>query len=166
MQMGTLLAQSGIGLVYGGGSIGMMGVLADAALRAKGEVIGVIPKKLVDLEQGHAGLTEMHVVKDMHERKAKMADLCDGFIALPGGFGTLEELAEAITWAALNYHLKPVGLLNVSGYYDQLLGFIEHAINQGFVRPAHSGLLTSDVNASDLLDRMRNAHIPTLDEWI
>jgi uncharacterized protein (TIGR00730 family) len=125
-KLGVLLATRGIGLVYGGGNVGLMGVIADAALRAGGEVIGVIPGALMDKELGHTGVTKLHVVASMHERKQLMADLSDGFIALPGGIGTLEEFFETLTWLQLGFHNKPVGLLNVAGFYEHLLTFLRH----------------------------------------
>ena len=143
-----------------------MGVLADSALAYGGEVIGVIPEKLKHLEVGHTGLSELHVVKDMHIRKAKMAELSDAFIALPGGFGTLEELFEVTTWSQLNYHLKPVGLLNVRSYYDDLMKFVEHAIEQGFVRDVHSKLIQCSSSPSELLQALSDVHIPKIEDWI
>ena len=164
--MGTLLASRGIGLVYGAGSIGLMGRVADAALAAGGEVIGVIPDKLDRLEIGHNGLTRKEVVGSMHERKARMAELSDGFIALPGGYGTLEELAEATTWSQLNDHLKPVGLLDVAGYWDPLLAQVERMVEDNFVRAIHRDLIVSHASPEGLLDVMSTTHIPTIDEWI
>lgn len=164
--MGTLLAERGIGLVYGGGSIGLMGTIADAVLAGGGEAIGVIPEKLDRLELGHEGLTRKEVVGSMHERKARMAELSDGFIALPGGYGTLEELAEATTWSQLNDHLKPVGLLDVLGYWDPLLAQVERMVADGFVRPIHQHLIVSHPQPAGLLQTMAAIHIPTIDEWI
>ena len=165
-EMGRTLAERGVGLVYGGGRVGLMGEVADAALKAGGEVIGVIPEKLMDLELGHTGCTELRVVSDMHARKTMMADLSDAFVAMPGGFGTLEELFEVTTWTQLNDHLKPVGVLNVDGFYDPLLTMISHAADQGFIRPVHRDLITSSTSASELLDALATAHIPLLAEWI
>ncbi|MFT6817259.1 MAG: hypothetical protein ACJATT_001064 [Myxococcota bacterium] len=165
-EMGRTLAERGIGLVYGGGRVGLMGEVADAALKAGGEVIGVIPEKLMALELGHTGCTELRVVPDMHTRKTMMADLSDGFVAMPGGFGTLEELFEVTTWTQLNYHLKPVGILNVDGFYDPLLTMVSHAAAHGFIRPAHRHLITSETTASALLDALETAHIPLMSEWI
>ncbi|MDZ4286989.1 MAG: TIGR00730 family Rossman fold protein, partial [Prosthecobacter sp.] len=128
------LAGQGIGIVYGGGKVGLMGAVADAALSAGGEVIGVIPQSLMDKELAHVGATQLHVVKSMHERKQMMTDLCDGVIALPGGFGTLDELFESLTWLQLGFHGKPIGLLNVAGFFDGLLGFITGAREAGFLR--------------------------------
>ena len=138
---GTLVASRGIGLVYGGGSVGLMGITADAVLAAGGEVIGVIPGPLARKELAHSGLTRMHVVDSMHDRKALMASLVDGFIALPGGFGTFEETLEVLTWSQLGIHRKPIGLLNVEGYYDGLYRFIQHAVAEGFVRKEYASLL-------------------------
>ena len=134
--LARLLAERGIGVVYGGGKVGLMGILADTALAAGGEVIGVIPQDLIDREIGHTGLTELHVVGSMHERKALMAELSDGFVALPGGAGTLEELIEIYTWSQLGLHDKPMGVLNVAGYYDGLAALLDHAVQEGFLRAA------------------------------
>lgn len=142
-----------LALVYGGGKVGLMGVIADEVLRLGGAVTGVIPKALMELEVGHHDLTALHIVQDMHERKALMAELADGFIAMPGGIGTLEELFEVLTWAQLGYHAKPIGLLNVDGFYDGLIDFTGHLVKQGFLKPAHAALLMRDSCASALLDR-------------
>jgi uncharacterized protein (TIGR00730 family) len=142
----------GLGLVYGGGKVGLMGVLADAALEAGGEVIGVMPQHLIDREIGHAGVTELRVVGSMHERKALMEELSDGFVALPGGAGTLEELIEVYTWAQLGLHRKPMGVLNVSGYYDGLAGLFDHAVAQGFIRQEHRDALHFSAAPAELLD--------------
>jgi uncharacterized protein (TIGR00730 family) len=150
--LGALLAERGIGLVYGGASVGTMGAVADGALAAGGEVIGVIPEHLSRVEISHAGLTELHVVADMHERKAKMAALADGFLALPGGAGTLEELFEVWTWAQLGLHSKPIGLVDVGGYYRPLWTFVEHMVAEGFVRPEHRDLVLMDADPRVLLD--------------
>jgi len=163
--LGELLAVRGIGLVYGGAKVGTMGILADAALRAGGEVIGVIPEQLMSVEVGHEGLSELHVVADMHERKAKMAQLCDAFVALPGGAGTLEELFEVWTWAQLGIHTKPIGLLDVDGYYAPLRRFVEHMVGEGFLREQHRDLLTVGTDPAALLDTF-DAHVPTtVTEW-
>jgi len=151
--VGTGLAQRGIGVVYGGSRIGMMGAVADAALAAGGEVIGVIPRHLVDREVAHGGLTEQHVVETLHERKAEMAALSDGFSALPGGLGTLEELAEVSSWAQLGLHDKPIGLLGPAGYWEALLAWLDHAVDEGFVSPANRALLQLDPDLEALLDR-------------
>lgn len=147
------LVRRKLGLVYGGGAVGLMGALADAMLAGGGEVIGVIPGPLVSRELAHAGVTEMRVVDSMHERKATMASLVDGFIALPGGLGTLEETLEILTWAQLGIHRKPIGVLNVEGYYDALLRLLTHAVREGFVRPEYFGLLLFGDTPAELLDR-------------
>ena len=165
-ELGTLLTESGITLVYGGGSVGLMGVLADAVLERNGQVIGVIPHALDTKELAHAGLTEMHVVDTMHERKALMADLADGFVSLPGGFGTLDESFEILSWAQLGIHSKPCGLLNVGGYYDKLTEFLDHAVAEHFVKPEHRGLVLVETNPTCLLDRMRAFHSPVTEKWI
>ncbi|WP_426342294.1 TIGR00730 family Rossman fold protein [Pseudoduganella sp. S-14] len=144
--LAAALVEQNLALVYGGGNVGLMGVIADEVLRLGGEVTGVIPTALVEREVGHNGLTRQFIVKDMHERKAMMAQLSDGFIAMPGGMGTLEELFEMLTWSQLGIHSKPVGLLNVDGFYDKLVGFIEHACDEGFIKPQHAALVR--VNAS------------------
>lgn len=165
-EVGHTLAARGIGVVYGGGKVGLMGIVADAALAAGGEVIGVIPDKLQALEVGHNHLTELFVVDSMHARKMMMAQLSDGFIALPGGWGTLEELCEVTTWAQLNYHHKPVGLLNVAGYYDGLLKFLDHASHEGFIRPIHRNLLVTSDGVTSLLEQLAAAEIPDLKRWL
>ncbi len=152
--VGSSLAARGIGVVYGGGRLGLMGALADAALAAGGEVIGVIPEALQSAEVTHKGCSEVHVVPGMHERKKMFTDLSDGFITIPGGVGTMDELWEAVSWAQLGYHNKPVGLLNVAGFYDQLIAFNAHMIEVGFVRPQHAGILIADDSLENLLDRM------------
>jgi hypothetical protein len=151
--VGAGLAQRGVGVVYGGSRIGMMGAVADAALAAGGEVIGVIPRHLVDREVAHGGLTEQRVVETLHERKAEMAVLSDGFIALPGGLGTLEELAEVSSWAQLGLHHKPIGLLGPTGYWEAFLSWLDHAVDEGFVSPANRALLRFDPDLETLLDR-------------
>jgi uncharacterized protein (TIGR00730 family) len=151
-RLGGLLAGRGLGLVYGGGHIGLMGVLADAVLAAGGEAVGVIPQSLVDKELAHPGLTALHVVTTMHQRKALMADLSDAFVALPGGYGTLDELFEILTWSQLGIHGKPVGLLNVAGYFDPLLGWIRHALTEGFIRSQHVALLNVASTPEEMLD--------------
>ncbi len=152
--LGAELVRRRLGLVYGGGSIGLMGVLADAVLAAGGEVIGVIPGPLASRELAHAGLTALHVVDSMHERKAMMASLCDGFVALPGGLGTFEETLEVLTWAQLGIHRKPVGVLNVEGYWDGLRRLLAHAVGEGFVRPEYAALLLFGATPAALLDRL------------
>jgi uncharacterized protein (TIGR00730 family) len=152
--MGRTLAGRGLELVYGGGSVGLMGRLADAALAAGGRVVGVIPGVLRDRELAHRGLTELLVVGSMHQRKARMAELSDAFVALPGGMGTLEELAEILTWAQLGLHQRPVGLLDVAGYYGPLIAFFDQARDAGFLRPEHRDLLTVGGDPGALLDRL------------
>ena len=152
--VGCTLAQLGITVVYGGGRLGLMGALADNALAAGGTVIGVIPEALVGAEVAHHGCTELRVVKNMHERKALFTDLADGFINLPGGVGTMDEMWEAISWAQLGYHSKPVGILNVAGYYDHLIAFNAHMAKVGFVRDAHSGIMIVDDRLDVLLAKM------------
>lgn len=152
--VGRTLAERNIGIVYGGGKLGLMGAVADSALEAGGEVIGVIPELLVNAEVAHRGCTELHVVATMHERKARFTDIADGFINLPGGTGTMDELWEALSWAQLGYHTDPVGLLNIAGYYDKLVEFWEHMGNVGFVRPQHQNMLIVDTTLEGLLDKM------------
>ena len=152
--IGATLAKRGITVVYGGGKVGLMGAVADSAMEAGGEVIGVIPEALVAAEVAHQGLTELHVVPDMHTRKALFTSLCDGFITLPGGVGTMDELWEAVSWSQLGYHDKPVGLLNVGGFYDQLIGFNQHMISTGFIRQPHANILIHRDNVDDLLEAM------------
>jgi hypothetical protein len=163
-ELGTLLAHGGLGLVFGGGQVGLMGKVADAALAAGGEVIGVIPQTLVDRELAHRGLADLRVVGSMHERKALMADLSDAFIALPGGFGTLDEFCEIVTWAQIGLHRKPCGILNVDGYYDSLLRFVDRAVEHKFIRPAHRDMLIVDNDPSKLLARLLAAHVPQVDK--
>lgn len=152
--VGHALATRGIGVVYGGGRLGLMGAVADAALAAGGEVIGVIPQALVDAEVAHRGCTELHVVSGMHERKALFTELSDGFVTLPGGVGTMDELWEAISWAQLGYHEKPVGVLNVAGFYNALIAFNAHMIEVGFIRPQHAGIMVAANDLDTLLARM------------
>jgi uncharacterized protein (TIGR00730 family) len=152
--VGQGLAERGIAVVYGGGRLGLMGAVADAALAAGGEVIGIIPEALVGAEVAHKGCTELHVVSGMHERKARFTDLSDGFITIPGGVGTMDELWEAISWSQLGYHSKPVGVLNVAGFYDQLVAFNRHMIEVGFIRAQHAGIMLVDDNLDGLLDQM------------
>ena len=156
-EMAAALAARGMGLVYGGGNVGLMGVIADEMLRLGGEVRGVIPQMLMECEVGHRGLTELFVVSDMHERKAKMAALADGFVALPGGMGTLEELFEMLTWAQLGIHAKPVGVLNIGGFYDSLVAFIRHAEAEGFIRGRHAALMRVETTPAKLLDSLAAA---------
>lgn len=163
---GAALARRGIGLVYGGGRVGLMGVLADAARNQGGEVIGVIPGALVAKELAYEGLEDLRVVGSMHERKALMADLADAFIALPGGYGTLEEFCEMLTWAQLGLHQKPCGILNVEGFYGGLLSFFDHAVGEGFVRGAHRSLVVEAEDPERLLDLLMTYRPPFLDKWI
>lgn len=156
-ELGSLLAAEGIAAVYGGGNVGLMKQLADAALANGGHVIGVIPSALVERELAHGDLSDLRVVASMHERKALMADLSDAFIALPGGLGTLEEIFEVVAWAQLRFHDKPCGLLNIAGYYDHLLAFLDHAVESGFLRQPHRDLLMGDVDPTRLLRRLAAA---------
>jgi uncharacterized protein (TIGR00730 family) len=160
------IVERDIEIVYGGGNVGLMGVVADAALTAGGRVIGVIPHALVSRELAHPGVSELHVVDSMHERKALMADLSDGFIALPGGFGTLEEFCESVTWTQLGVHAKPCGLLNVAGYYDGLLAFLRQALDEQFLRPTHFEIIVAEQEAPVLLDRMLAWRAPEVAKWI
>lgn len=163
--VGSGLAGRGIGIVYGGGRVGMMGAVADAAIAAGGEVIGVIPRGLVDRELAHRGITELRVVETLHERKAAMSDLADGFIALPGGLGTLEELAEVASWAQLGLHAKPIGLLGPDGYWDALAGFLDHAVEEGFVSLGHRAIVVVDRDLETLLDRFAAGSPPPTARW-
>jgi uncharacterized protein (TIGR00730 family) len=164
--LGTLLARRRIGLVYGGASIGLMGALADAAQAGGGEVIGVIPQALVKWEVAHTGLADLRVVSSMHERKALMAELSDGFVALPGGIGTLEELFEVWTWAQLGSHGKPCALLNVSGFFDSLLGYLDFVVAEAFLRPMHRDMLLVSETAEGLLERLEGYRAPPKTKWI
>lgn len=164
--MGRELATQGLGLVYGGGSVGLMGVIADAVLAEGGEVIGVIPDMLATKELLHTGVTKMHIVPSMHARKALMAELSDAFVALPGGYGTFEETLEVITWAQLGIHAKPVGLLNVRAFFDKLVSFIEHAIAEAFIRPEQRQLLVLESEPAALLDRLSTHAMPSVRKWI
>jgi uncharacterized protein (TIGR00730 family) len=157
--VGDMLARRGIGIVYGGGRLGLMGAVADAALAAGGEVIGVIPEALVNAEVAHRGLSTLEVVSNMHERKARFTALADGFVTLPGGVGTMDELWEAVSWAQLGYHAKPVGLLNAGGFFDHLLAFNRHMIETGFIRVAHAGIIIARDDLDSLLNAMA-AHAP------
>ena len=165
-QLATVLVERGIELVYGGGNIGLMGVLADTALAAGGRVIGVIPESLMAREVGHRGLTELRVVNSMHERKALMADLSDGFIALPGGFGTFEEFCEVVTWSQLGIHEKPCGLLNVDGYYDSLLLLFDNAVSEGFLHPDNRALVLDAEDPEALLTKMAQFAPTGTAKWI
>jgi len=165
-ELGHELAARNIGLVYGGASVGVMGAVADAILEQGGQAIGVIPYALATREVAHNGLDELFVVDSMHERKAKMAELSDGFIALPGGWGTIEEIFEMLTWAQLGFHQKPCGLLNISAYYDHLFKFLEHAIDQRFVREEYRPMIMMEQTASGLLDRYQLYRAPSVRKWI
>lgn len=159
-RLGRRLAEGGVGIVTGGGKVGLMGVIADAALAAGGEVVGIIPQALLDREVGHEGLTELHVVRTMHERKAAMAHLADAFVAMPGGLGTLEEIAEALTWAQLGIHSKPCALLDVDGYYAPLAGWLDHAVAEGFVGADRRAEIWTEASADALADRLLAAVAP------
>ncbi len=165
-ELGGVLLQHNIGLVYGGACVGLMGAVADTVLAGGGEVIGVMPQSLVDKEVAHDGLSELHVVNSMHERKALMAELSDGFVALPGGLGTLEELFEVLTWAQLGFHHKPCSLLNVQGYYDGLRDFLHRACAEQFVRPQHRDLLLIEQEPASLLTTMLAYQPMQLDKWL
>jgi uncharacterized protein (TIGR00730 family) len=165
-ELGGLLAERGVGVVYGGARVGLMGVLADAALTAGGEVIGVIPQALVAKEVAHTGLSDLRVVGSMHERKALMSDLADAFIGMPGGWGTLEEFFEVLTWSQLGLHRKPCGLLNTQGYFDGLLAFLAHTVDEGFVRPEYGQTLTVAATPLDLLDRLASSTPPVVEKWL
>jgi uncharacterized protein (TIGR00730 family) len=166
-RFGELLATRGLGLVFGAGHVGLMGVVADAVLRAGGEAVGVIPQALVDKELAHRGLTELRVVSTMHQRKALMADLADAFAALPGGFGTADETFEILTWAQLGLHIKPVGLLNVCGFFDPLLAWVDRCVAEGFLRPEHRDLLRVSGEPDELLCLLERATpAPQTPKWI
>ena len=164
--LGRAITGRGLGLVYGGGSVGLMGVVADAALAAGGEVDGVIPDGLKERELDHRSLTRMHVVRSMHERKALMSELSDAFIALPGGMGTLEELSEVLTWSQLGLHQKPVGLLDAAGYYDHLCAFFDHAVHERFLRPEHRRILLCDAEPEVLIDRLLAWRPMPQEKWL
>jgi len=164
--LGQELIARRIRLVYGGASVGLMGILADTVLAGGGTVIGVIPEQLVDKEISHDGLSELRITSSMHERKATMADLSDGFLALPGGYGTLEEFAEVLTWSQLGLQRKPCGLLDVEDFYRPLLSFFDHAVAEGFVRPEHRDLVLSDADPARLLDALAAWIPPTVSKWM
>ena len=165
-ELGREIARRGWELVYGGGSVGLMGALADAVLAAGGRVTGVIPEMLATKELLHTGATKMHVASTMHARKALMEELADAFVALPGGYGTFEELLEIITWAQLGIHAKPIGLLNVRGFYDGLARFFDHAIGEGFIKQQHRDLIVTAATGSDLLDLLVRHEMPRVKKWI
>jgi uncharacterized protein (TIGR00730 family) len=164
-EFGHALVKAGLTLVYGGGKVGLMGIVANEVLQAGGKAIGVIPELLLSKEVGHTGLTELHVVKDMHERKKMMADLADAFVALPGGVGTYEELFEVYTWAQLGYHNKPVGVLNVAHYFEPLKTMLDHTVRAGFMRREYVDLLQIADTTPALLDKLQRYTPPTLDKW-
>ena len=164
--VGRLLGQRGIELVYGGGRVGLMGVVADACLAAGGRVTGVIPQLLVDKELAHHGLTELHVVQTMHERKALMADLAGAFLALPGGYGTWDELCEVLTWSQIGIQSKASALLNVNGYYDPLLAMADRAVSEGFLRAIGRELLLTDTDPARIIDRLQSYEAPVADNWM
>lgn len=163
--LGDLLVSAGIGLVYGGAARGLMGILADRVIAGGGEVQGVIPAILKDKEIAHEGLTKLHVVDSMHDRKSLMALLADGFVAMPGGFGTIEEIVEVLTWGQLQFHAKPCGLLNVDGYFDHLLAFLDHARQRGFLKPEHRGMLLVDDNPAGLIGQFEHYAPPGNAKW-
>jgi uncharacterized protein (TIGR00730 family) len=165
-RLGATLARRGLELVYGGGTVGLMGTVANAALEAGGRVIGVIPKALQLRELAHVRLTSLHVTGSMHERKARMAELSQGFIALPGGLGTLEEFAEIVTWAQLGIHARPCGLLDVDGYYGPLVAFFDRAVQEGFVSPLHRELVMIESDPDALLDRFEAWRPPAVEKWV
>jgi uncharacterized protein (TIGR00730 family) len=165
-ELGREIVRRGWGLVYGGGSIGLMGVVADAVLAAGGEVTGVIPEMLATKELLHPRATKMHIAPTMHARKALMEELSDAFVALPGGYGTFEELLEIITWAQLGIHAKPIGLFNVAGFYDRLTGFFEHAVEEGFIKARQRGLIVTAASPVELLDRLVQHEMPQVKKWI
>jgi uncharacterized protein (TIGR00730 family) len=165
-QFGRELVARGHELVYGGGRVGLMGVLADAVLASGGKAVGVIPEALAAKEVAHPGLTDLRLVNSMHERKALMADLSDAFVALPGGFGTLDEFFEILTWAQLGLHAKPCGILNVGSYFDPLLAFLDHAVTERFVKLQHRDMIITAESPGDLFDRMAAYHGPRVQKWI
>lgn len=164
--LGAEMAARGIGLVFGGGHVGLMGAIADAVLEADGEVIGVIPEALRDKELAHQGCTELHVVSTMHERKSLMADFAKGFIAMPGGFGTFDEMFEMLTWGQLGYHTRPCGFLNVAGYYDALFAFLDTCVEARFVTRVHREMIITATDPGELLDRMAAFEPPDQAKWL
>ena len=164
VDLGKHLVQSKIGLVYGGASKGIMGVIADTVLLGGGDVVGVIPQALVDREVAHPNLSKLHIVQSMHERKTLMADLADAFVALPGGYGTLEEIIEVLTWGQLKFHTKPCALLNAGGYFDHLLAFLDHAVAEGFIRPEHREMLLVANSAEELMRKIASYNAPHADK--
>ena len=166
--LGNAIAKRNICLVYGGARVGLMGEIASTVIRAKGEVIGVIPKDLVEKEVAHSNLSDLRIVGTMHERKSLMAELSDGFIAMPGGFGTMEEIFEAITWAQLSFHDKPCGFLNIKGYYNDLIKFLDHSVEENFIVPEHRAMIVIDDDPESLLEKFLNYEPPKIDKakWI
>ncbi|MGF6758295.1 TIGR00730 family Rossman fold protein [Paraburkholderia sp. GAS334] len=162
---GRALVKADLALVYGGGKVGLMGVIADEVMTAGGRAIGVIPELLVNKEVGHNGLTELHVVPDMHQRKKMMADLSDAFVAMPGGAGTLEELFEVFTWAQLGYHQKPVAVLNIDGFYDPLVSLLRHTVDEGFMRQTYFDILQIDADPMALIGKLQRYQPPARDKW-
>jgi uncharacterized protein (TIGR00730 family) len=162
---GRALVAADLGLVYGGGKVGLMGVIADTVMAEGGRAIGVIPELLVNKEVGHNGLSELHVVPDMHHRKKMMADLSDAFVAMPGGAGTLEELFEVYTWAQLGYHHKPVAVLNIDGFYDPLISLLQHTVREGFMRQTYFDLLQIDSDPAALIEKLERYRAPAQDKW-
>ena len=165
-KLGAEMASQGIALVYGGGNVGLMGAVADAVLAAGGNVVGVMPQALVDKEIAHTGLSDLRVVRSMHERKSLMADLADAFIALPGGLGTLEEFCEVATWTQLGFHKKACGLLNIEGFYDGLLAFLNHATAEKFIRPEHRTIVLGGTDPAELITKLTQFKVPTVHKWI
>lgn len=164
--LGALLARRGIGLVYGGGNVGLMGIIADAVMAHGGEAIGVIPETLAEREIAHTGVTELRIVDSMHARKAMMAELADGFVAMPGGVGTFEEFFEVVTWTQLGVHRKPCGLLNVKAFYTPLAAFIDQAVSEGFIKPVHRAFIIVDSDPARLLDSLATVELPVVPKWI
>jgi uncharacterized protein (TIGR00730 family) len=164
--LGVKMAEREITLIYGGGNVGLMGAIADSVLAAGGKAIGVIPQSLVDKEVAHTGLSDLRVVGSMHERKSLMADLADGFIALPGGLGTLEEFCEVATWTQLGLHQKACGLLNIGGFYDGLLSFLNHATSEKFIRPEHRSIVLAEEDPVELIKKLSQFEVPTVHKWI
>lgn len=165
-QLGTLIARAKLELVYGGGCVGLMGIVANAAMKHGGHVIGVIPEALVIKEVVHENLPDLRVVKSMHERKALMAELSDGFVALPGGYGTFEEFFEVLAWSQLGWHCKPFGLLNINGFYTRLIAFLDHTVKEGFIRPLHRELVLVESSPKKILQRMNHFQPPTESKWL
>lgn len=165
-EVGKFFVREDITLIYGGGRVGLMGRIADTVLQEGGRVIGVIPASLAEKEVAHQGLTELHIVGSMHQRKALMADLADGFIALPGGFGTFEEICEMITWAQLGFHAKPCALLNIAGFYDNLIALFDHSTAENFIRPIHRRLVLVESDINRLFQLMNDFQPPAIEQWI